>query len=59
MQLADGGADQIEKVREIAQPELGWSDIKWEMELTRYHAIYAAAYSPAPPQGSSTIKEQS
>jgi glycerol-3-phosphate dehydrogenase len=48
LQLACGGADQIEKIREIAQPELGWSDSKWEMELARYYVIYAAAYSPAP-----------
>ncbi len=48
MQLADGGADIIEKVREIAQVELGWSDPKWEIELARYYAIYAAAYSSAP-----------
>lgn len=48
MQLADGGAGVMEKVREISQAELGWSDPKWETELARYYAIYAAAYSPAP-----------
>jgi len=48
MQLANGGASVIERVREIAQPEFGWSDAKWETELARYYAIYAAAYSPAP-----------
>jgi len=48
MQLTNGGADIMEKVREIAQAELGWSDAKWETELARYYAIYAAAYSPAP-----------
>ena len=48
MQLANGGSGVIERVREIAQAELGWSDAKWETELARYYAIYAAAYSPAP-----------
>jgi glycerol-3-phosphate dehydrogenase len=48
MQVRDGGMGLMEKIREIAQPELGWSDAKWKTEQDRYCAIYTAAYSPAP-----------
>ena len=48
MQLPDGGSGVLDKVREIAQPELGWSDDRWQDEVIRYQKIYNSAYSPSP-----------
>jgi glycerol-3-phosphate dehydrogenase len=36
------------RIRALAQPELGWSDARWDAELQRYYDIYAKSYSPAP-----------
>ena len=48
MLLPDGGLAKIDRIRTIVQPELGWTDTRWEMELTRYQNIYLNSYSPAP-----------
>jgi glycerol-3-phosphate dehydrogenase len=44
--LPDGGMGQLERIREIAQPELRWSHEYWEKEVERYQAIWNGFYSP-------------
>lgn len=48
MLLPEGAQPQLERVRSIAQPELGWSDARWQEEEKRYQKIYQAYYSPEP-----------
>lgn len=48
MLLPEGAQPQLERVRSIAQPELGWSDARWQEEEKRYLKIYQAYYSPEP-----------
>jgi glycerol-3-phosphate dehydrogenase len=48
MLLPQGAAPQLERIRAIAQPELGWDDKRWKREEERYLKIYNAYYSPAP-----------
>ncbi len=48
MQLPAGGNELLPRIRAICQPELGWSDKKWEQEESRYRQIYTRAYAPAP-----------
>jgi glycerol-3-phosphate dehydrogenase len=36
LQLRDGGADVLPRVRELSQKELGWSDDKWSNEVEAY-----------------------
>ena len=38
----------MNRIRSIAQPELGWNDAKWIKEEKRYCDIYEKSYSPAP-----------
>jgi glycerol-3-phosphate dehydrogenase len=45
LQLRGGGAAVLERVRATCQPELGWSDERWEREVQRYTALWAAHYS--------------
>ena len=44
--LPNGGMEEMEKIRKIVQPELGWSDEYWEQEEKAYWEIWAAFYSP-------------
>ncbi len=44
--LPGGGMDEMEKIRKIVQPELGWSDERWELEEKTYREIWSAYYSP-------------
>ncbi len=48
MQLPGGGSEILPRIRAICQPELAWSDAKWEQEVTRYQQIYSRAYAPSP-----------
>ena len=48
MLLPEGALPQMEKIRTVAQPELGWDDARWSAELDRYQKIYRAYYSPEP-----------
>jgi glycerol-3-phosphate dehydrogenase len=48
MLLPDGASAEMERVRAIAQSELGWDDAKWQREEKRYREIYTQSYSPSP-----------
>jgi glycerol-3-phosphate dehydrogenase len=45
IQLRGGGIDMLPRVRTICQPELGWSDQRWEEEQAAYLALWQAHYS--------------
>lgn len=45
--LPNGGLDEMDKIRQIAQPGLGWSDARWEQEESAYREIWEKYYSPA------------
>ena len=42
--LPRGGLDYVERIRQICQPLLCWTDEKWNEELTRYQAIITKYY---------------
>jgi glycerol-3-phosphate dehydrogenase len=44
--LPGGGVNEIEKIRKIVQPELGWNDERWAEETERYRQIWKDYYSP-------------
>ena len=44
--LPEGGAAVLDRVRAIAQPELGWSDAHWDAEEAAYRALWASDYAP-------------
>ncbi len=46
--LPEGGKSILPRVRQITQPELGWSDSRWKKEETRYWKIWQKFYSPNP-----------
>jgi glycerol-3-phosphate dehydrogenase len=48
MLLPEGARSEMDRIRAIAQPELGWSDSRWDEEENRYQKIYQAYYSPEP-----------
>jgi glycerol-3-phosphate dehydrogenase len=39
-----GGVEWMEKIRSLAQPELGWDDIRWEKEESRYLKVWQECY---------------
>jgi glycerol-3-phosphate dehydrogenase len=43
--LPKGGLMHIDRVRAIAQPELGWSDERWEQEVSDYTSLWDQCYS--------------
>lgn len=43
--LPGGGAAILERVRAIAQPELGWDDARWQSEVAAYLKLWSQAYS--------------
>ena len=45
IQLRQGGAAQLPRVRAICQQELGWNDERWAAEETAYLALCKAHYS--------------
>ena len=45
LQLRGGGAAILPRVRAICQPELGWSDARWEAEQAAYLALWRGHYS--------------
>ncbi len=44
--LPGGGMDEMEKIRKIAQPELGWNDTRWVEEVESYQRLWNNYYSP-------------
>ncbi|PJH75426.1 MAG: FAD-dependent oxidoreductase, partial [Anaerolineae bacterium CG_4_9_14_0_8_um_filter_58_9] len=44
--LPGGGLNEMERIRAIVQPELGWDDARWEEEEKRYRALWQEYYSP-------------
>ncbi|MBN1148544.1 MAG: glycerol-3-phosphate dehydrogenase/oxidase [Anaerolineales bacterium] len=42
--LPEGGAPEMERVRSIAQPELGWSDERWQQEVGAYRSLWEQCY---------------
>jgi glycerol-3-phosphate dehydrogenase len=45
IQLRGGGIDILPRIRAICQPELGWTDQRWEAEQTAYLALWHSHYS--------------
>lgn len=43
--LPQGGADFMERIREICQAELGWDDARWEVEAEAYAQFWEAYYA--------------
>ncbi|MGK5010738.1 glycerol-3-phosphate dehydrogenase/oxidase [Janthinobacterium sp. MDB2-8] len=49
LQLAGGALAIMPRLRAICQRELGWDDVRWDVEQTRYLALWRSHYSV--PQG--------
>jgi len=45
IQLRGGGVDILSRIRSICQPELDWSDQRWDAEQADYLALWAAYYN--------------
>lgn len=43
--LPQGGLTEMDRIRTIAQPELGWDDTRWQREADRYRELWQTAYS--------------
>jgi glycerol-3-phosphate dehydrogenase len=35
----------MDRIRAVAQPELGWDDARWHAESDRYRELWQAGYS--------------
>jgi glycerol-3-phosphate dehydrogenase len=46
--LPRGGRDLLGRIRNIVQPELGWSDERWQQEEAVYLQTWQSYYSPKP-----------
>jgi glycerol-3-phosphate dehydrogenase len=44
-----GGESLLPAIRRICQPELGWSDARWEAEETAYVQMWQRCYAPPDP----------
>lgn len=44
--LSQGGWPQIDRVRAIVQPELGWDDDRWTREQAAYARLWNDSYRP-------------
>jgi glycerol-3-phosphate dehydrogenase len=44
LQLKEGGRALMPRIRAICQPELGWSDARWDREQQDYAALWHAHY---------------
>lgn len=44
MTLTEGARGWMERIRTIAQPELGWDDELWEAERNRYEVLWKECY---------------
>jgi glycerol-3-phosphate dehydrogenase len=43
--LANGALDELARIRQICQPELGWEDARWQREEENYRNLWQRAYS--------------
>jgi glycerol-3-phosphate dehydrogenase len=50
LQLRGGGAGLMDRIRAICQPELRWSDERWDSGQAAYLALWKAHYSLPPQQ---------
>jgi glycerol-3-phosphate dehydrogenase len=41
---ANGGLDQMDRIRSIVQPELGWGDERWREEERSYRELWKSSY---------------
>jgi glycerol-3-phosphate dehydrogenase len=46
LQLPEGGAELLPRVRALCQAALGWDDARWQREEAGYRALWRAHYSP-------------
>jgi len=46
--LPEGGKEWLPQIRAVAQPELGWSDTRWDAEEKAYLQTWQTYYSPWP-----------
>jgi len=44
--LPEGGLTEINHIRSICQPVLGWDDDRWAIEVENYRKVWQRAYSP-------------
>jgi len=42
--VPNGGLDQIERIRTLVQPELGWDDDRWQAEVDSYRDLWCKSY---------------
>jgi glycerol-3-phosphate dehydrogenase len=42
--VPNGGLDQIERIRSLVQPELGWDDARWQAEVNSYRELWCKSY---------------
>ena len=43
--LPHGGLDQMDRIRALAQPALGWDDARWASEQQAYAQLWSHAYA--------------
>ncbi len=48
MLLPNGAQDLLPRIRPIAQPELGWNNVRWQKEEKEYISIWKKYYSNTP-----------
>ncbi|MHB8112578.1 MAG: glycerol-3-phosphate dehydrogenase/oxidase [Bellilinea sp.] len=44
--LPAGGLAEFDRIRAVCQPELGWSDQRWQAEASNYLALWQRSYNP-------------
>jgi glycerol-3-phosphate dehydrogenase len=44
--LPCGGQEQMDQIRAIVQPELGWDDFRWQQEADAYQNLWHDSYAP-------------
>jgi glycerol-3-phosphate dehydrogenase len=44
--LPGGGLNELDEIRSIVQPELGWDDARWEREARDYAQTWLSHYAP-------------
>jgi glycerol-3-phosphate dehydrogenase len=42
--LPEGGLREVERIRQIVQPELGWDDSRWNQEIKHYTNLWHRCY---------------